>query len=235
MKRQRHCLPLLLLVPFLLLPAENARAATDAEIIDRIYQRVSEFEKKFPGTHVRRTMTVTETDPDSNEVRRTLVSEQEVWNRVGERPRIEILSCKVDGEVAKAKACQRRERDREPPYRVFGPDGHTHYRYELLPPDPAASPTLYRLKVIPRERTERHFEGILDFHAESLRLMASRGTIADYPMGLKRFSLELLFGELDGYPVPTEAKMDMTLYLPLILDVRVVSQAVAYDQQFLTQ
>ena len=209
--------------------------ASSAEIIDRIYRNASDFQAQFPGTFIRRTRTVREIDPDDGAVQKTFVSEQEVSDRLGRRPEIKILSCEVNGKSTEPSDCKRKEGDRKPPYRIFGPEGRSHYRYELLAEEASAKPPTYRLKVIPRERTSRHFEGILDFDASTLRLLASRGTVADYPLGLKSLELELLFDDLDGHPVPAHSRMDMTLYLPLVLNVRVLSEAKAYDQRFLTE
>ena len=104
----RKTLPIL----FFLCWAGGAAGLTDDEIIDRIYQRVSELEAKYPDTRIRRTMTVRELDPDSGKVRKTTVSEQEVAARVGERPQIKVLSCTVNGASAKPEACERKKRDR---------------------------------------------------------------------------------------------------------------------------
>ena len=217
--------------------ALSGRAETPplgAQIIDRIYEHVSAFEAKNPGTFVRRTMTVREMDPDDGTVEKTFVSKQEVWNRLGQRPEIKILSCQVDGKSAEPKECKRKERDRKPPYRIFGPEGRSHYRYELLETEGSPELASYKIKVIPLERTSRHFEGVLEFDAATSRLLSSRGSIADYPLGLKSLELELHFADLDGHPVPARSRMDMLLYLPLVLNTRVLREAVAYDQRFLT-
>lgn len=216
------------------LPGQAETPTSDSQVIDRIYEHVSAFEAKNRGTFVRRKMTVREMDPDDGTVEKTFVSQQEVWNRLGQRPEIKIVSCLVDGKSAEPKECKRKERDRKPPYRIFGPEGRSHYRYELVQTEGPAEPASYKIKVIPLERTSRHFEGVLEFDAATSRLLASRGSIADYPLGLKSLELELHFADLDGHPVPAHSRMDMILYLPLVLNKRVLSEADAYDQRFLT-
>ena len=212
-----------------------AEEPNDQEIIDQIYRRVSEFEQQYPGTHFNRTQTVREIDPDNGKVEKTSISQEEVWNRVGERPRVQILHCTVDGQIREPDDCKRKERDRKAPLRIFGPEGQDHYRLELNARPGQAGASTFKLKVIPRQRTPRHFQGILEFSPTDFRLLSTRGTIADYPFGLKDFSLEMDFAELDGHPVPARSKIDMTLYLPLVLNARVVSEAVASNQELLTQ
>ena len=109
----------------------SAEGPSDQEIIDQIYRHVSDFEQQYPGTQVNRTMTVRELDPKSGELKKTSISQEEVWTRVGERPRITISHCTVDGQTREPEACKRKERDRKAPYRIFGPGGRDHYRLKL--------------------------------------------------------------------------------------------------------
>ena len=226
----------LLIVGNLLLLTGAAGAETPAgtsDILDRIYAHVSEFEKAFPSAHMRRVMTTREYDPGNNKLKKTSVAEQEVWTRVGELPRIEVHSCTIDGKTVAVDECQSQRRAREPLYRVFGPDGRKHYRLELVDDGPDGDASVYKVRVIPLERTERHFEGEFTFHAESLALRQMQGTMADYPMGLKNFQLKLDFDERDGLPVIATTRMEMTLYVPLIINKRVVNESVASDQRLL--
>ena len=166
---------------------------------------------------------------------KTTVAEQEVWARVGELPRIKVLSCEIDGKATAVEECEGQRRAREPLYRVFGPDGRKHYRLELADDGPDGDASVYRVRVVPLERTSRHFEGEFTFRADTLALLRSQGTMADYPMGLKSFELKLDFEELDGLPVISTTRMEMTIYVPLIVNRRVVSESVASDQRLLAQ
>lgn len=226
-----------LLAGLVLCPASAAAPPppNPGEIVDRIYQHRSDFEKTYPGTYMRRVMTVREFDPHSGKLRKTAISEQDVWTRAGQLPRIETVSCSVDGKDAEVDACKGRERNREPLYRVFGPDGRNYYRLKLLEGGPDDESSVYRLRVIPLERTTRHFEGELTFRADTLALLATQGSMADYPMGLKKFELKLAFEERDGLPIPTTTRIEMTLYIPLMVNMRVVSESVASDQRLLTE
>ena len=223
-----------ILILFSLLWAHGAAGLTDDEIIDRIYEHVSQMEKKFPNTHIRRTMTVRELDPDSGKVRKTSISDQDVSTRIGEHPQIKILSCSIDGANAKPEACKRKQRDRKPPLRLFGPSGHDHYRFELALQKPEDNKESYRLRVIPKQKTDRHFTGVLEFDARDLSLRSYRGTIADFPLGMKEMEMEFFFDNVDGRSVPSKTRMDMTLYLPLVLNSRVVSESVTSESRIPT-
>jgi hypothetical protein len=211
----------------------SAALADDQEIIERIYRHVSTFEERYPVSVARRKMLVREIDPRSGEVRKTSTSLQEIRTRVGEAPKIVILECQIDGQDAEPRNCKRRENNREPLYRIFGPNGRDHYRLELLASE--APSAVYRLRVLPLAKTERHFEGVLAFDAESLRLLSSRGSLADYPFGLKAFDLRIDFDEWEGKPVVATTHLEMTLYVPLILNRQVISQSVAFDQRVLAE
>lgn len=228
----------LLIVGYLVLAAEVATgeaSTANSEILDRIYEHVSQFESRFPATHTHRVMTTREYDPGNGELEKTIVAEQEVWTRVGELPRIKVLSCEIDGKANAVEECEGQRRAREPLYRVFGPDGRKHYRLELADDGPDGDASVYRVRVVPLERTSRHFEGEFTFRADTLALLRSQGTMADYPMGLKSFELTLDFEELDGLPVISTTRMEMTIYVPLIVNRRVVSESVASDQRLLAQ
>ncbi|MCS5638404.1 MAG: hypothetical protein NZ990_17965, partial [Myxococcota bacterium] len=155
--------------------------ADDREIIERIYTHVSAFEERYPVSVARRKMEVREIDPGSGELRKVSTSIQEVEIRVGETPKIKILECQIDGHDAEPQACKRRENSREPLYRIFGPNGRDHYRLELLESEAPTPAAVYRLRVLPLARTERHFDGVMAFDAENLRLLSYRGSLADYP------------------------------------------------------
>ena len=201
----------------------------DSQLIDRIYRHVSDFEREFPVTRSSRITTVREFHPRSGQLRKTSVSHETVVGRVGEKPEVTVLECEIDGVESDLRDCQRRENNRPPLFRVFGPEGRNHYRFEVTRPDEGADPATYRLLVIPLERTQRHFEGEFELLAEDLSLLSTRGTLADLPLGLKKFALELTFGHAQGRPIPTRSRVDMTLYLPLILNLRVVSESVATE------
>ena len=228
------CLAALGLVIGLAVASGGARA-DDQEIIERIYQQVSTFEERYPLRVSRRKMEVREIDPDSGDVRKTATSLQEVEMRVGGAPKIEILECQIDGQDAEPQACKRRENSREPLYRIFGPKGRDHYRLELLPFEGPNASDVYRLRVLPLERTARHFDGVMTFDRESLRLLSYRGSLADYPFGLKDFNLQIDFDEWEGKPVAATTRLEMTLYVPLILNVKVISQSVAFDQRLISE
>jgi len=217
------------------LALSSGARADDQEIIERIYRHVSAFEERYPLSVARRKMEVREIDPRSGDVRKTSTSLQEVEMRVGGTPKITIVECQIDGQDAEPEACKRRENSREPLYRIFGPNGRDHYRLELLPPEAPSASDVYRLRVLPLERTERHFDGVMTFDAESLRLLSYRGSLADYPFGLKDFDLAIDFDEWEGKPVAATTRLEMTLYVPLILNVKVISQSVAFDQRLLRE
>ena len=103
------------------------------------------------------------------------------------------------------------------------------------PPEAPSATDVYHLRVLPLERTERHFDGVMTFDAESLRLLSYRGSLADYPFGLKDFDLAIDFDEWEGKPVAATTRLEMTLYVPLILNVKVISQSVAFDQRLLRE
>jgi len=236
MNRQSICV--LLIVGNILLAtgvAGGETPATASETLDRIYEHVSQFEKNYPSTHLRRVMTTREYDPDNGKVEKTSIADQEVWTRVGALPQIKVLSCTIDEKDVAVEECQGRSRAREPLYRVFGPDGRKHYRLELVDDGPDGDASVYKVRVIPLERTERHFEGEFTFNAETLALLQTQGTMADYPMGLKNFELKLDFDERDGHPVIATTRMELTIYVPFIINRRVVSESVASDQRLLAQ
>ncbi|NRA02207.1 MAG: hypothetical protein HRU00_06340 [Myxococcales bacterium] len=213
--------------------SSNAATPTDDEIVDQIYRQTTEFEEAFAGVYFRQNVTVRELDPDDGELRKTKTMVQDVWSYVGAKPRVEILSCTVDGKQSEIEACKPKDRGGDRPYRVFGPDGRKHYRFELEGPEELNGISVYRLRPIPLERTSRHLDIELFYTVDGLRLVASNGTIADYPMGLKKLAFENWFDELDGHPVMTKSKLDMTIYFPLLVNLRVVNESTASEQRLI--
>jgi hypothetical protein len=75
---------------------------------------------------------------------------------------------------------------------------------------------------------------VLKFTGTDLSLHSSHGTIAAFPLGMKKMELELFFDNLDGRAVPSRTRMDMTLYLPLVLNSRVISESVTSESRIPT-
>ncbi len=201
-------------------------------IVKQVVTQMSAFEAAYPIQESRRKVRIREMDPDDGTLLGHRLIDQRAWGRVGENPRREILRCEIDGEVVEPSDCADKDR-LAPPLRIFGPDGPHNYEFELAGKVRFEGVESWRIRVTPRDRTVRHFDGNLFVAVDDLRLLGTEGTLADHPFGLEALAVHLCFTQTPDGPVVRHGKIDFTLHIPLIVHRRIVSEFDASEQKLL--
>lgn len=205
---------------------------TSEQILEGVFKRMSAFEAAFPINESLRHVTIREQDPNDGEVFETRVIDQAVRGRVGENPTRKIESCRIDGESVEPTRCEDKDQIAAP-LRIFGPTGADNYTLKLGGRTVFQEVESWRIRVVPREPTSRHFKGDLFVAVDDLRLLGSEGTLADLPFGVESLAVHLCFEEIDQGPVVKHGKIDVTLYVPVIVHKRLVSEFEATQQRLL--
>lgn len=202
-------------------------------ILAKIYERVSAEERAFPGNFSRRKIVRRELDPDDGEVRSTRQVEAEVWGWAGGRDRMKILRCEIDGAQVENDECEP-QLEGEPIHSMFGPRGREHYDLEFAGAVALDGEDTWRVRVVPKEETVRHFQGDLFFRQTNLSIAGMEGGVADHPFGLKALRIRMRFADKDGRGMLTKGHSDAVIYVPLLVDARLVTDFVASDQRLLS-
>lgn len=139
------------------------------------------------------------------------------------KPERQVLQYFKDGVEADPGEADRREAS-EPMYPIWDAQGPERYRVRVVGREELRGQPCYVLRVEPRQRTARHFEGQVKVHAETLDLLELDGHMADLPWGVDLARFKLVFrpgGEIALHEsFEMEAQADIPLLYP---DLRVVS------------
>lgn len=206
---------------------------TGDQIVALVTGAARNMEKKYVGAFSKRDAKVTVSDPDDGDVTSTIEIEVDVWEYHGEHPTRKVRSCRIDGEDVALEKCEEKQR-LEPPYRLFAEDSEKHYRFEYGGEGTWEGKPTYQIRIVPLEETQRHLKGTLHVGRDELRLAGFDVTLADYPFGLQSFALQMSFEQKDGSPILDHGKSDATIYVPLVINERRVTEFRASDQKQLT-
>jgi hypothetical protein len=209
--------------------AENA---TGTEILARIYAHVSASEALFPGHFSRRRIVRRDYDPDDGELRTTHLVEADVWGWLGESDRMKVLSCQRDGKEIELSDCEPKLQG-DPLYPMFGAEGREYYRLEFVGEVQRGGMASYQIRAVPKQETSRHFKGDLFFRKDTLSLRSIDGGLADHPFGLQKLHIRLDFEDKNGRGLLASGESDATLYVPLLIDSRIVTEFEASQQRHL--
>lgn len=120
----------------------------------------------------------------------------------------------------------------EPMHPIWDAQGPSHYDVRVVGRQTLRGQPCYVLRISPRQRTVRHFEGTVLVNAETLDLVQLQGGMADVPFGVERISFKAdlkQHGEISVYErFEMEAAVDIPLLYP---DVRFVSVSTALSSR----
>lgn len=209
-----------------------ATGAAGSAVLARIYAHTSASEVLFPGHFSRRQIVRRDYDPDDGALRSTYRVEADVWGWIGEPDRMKVLQCERDGKVAALSECAP-TLEGDPLYPMFGESGRDYYRLEFVGEVERDDVASYQIRVVPKKETSRHFKGDLFFRKDTLSLLQVDGGLADHPFGLRKLRMRLNFEDRDGRGLLVSGMSDATLYVPLLIDSRIVTEFKASQQRHL--
>lgn len=205
-------------------------SATKAGILRRIQIRGRRVHDDFAGIAARRRSVVRVYDGTTNALKNTIRLTADRVDYYDRKAEVTVLSYNKDGRELPPSEFGYHEF--EPPLPLFDEHAEHNYRFRLLEPVAIEGTPCYRLQVIPRANTLRHFRGDLYFAVDSLELKYLKGSYARLQIGLKSFWFEFYFREHRlGAPVFTRGRAEGRIYFPLIRDEFIESDLIISDQK----
>lgn len=231
--------PLLIMATLGSAPAQATplNAADEARVLAQVRQRWQRFTARYRGDFSRRSMVLEEYDPKTNKLLHTKQIRQDFFSYLSKPPYAHTVSCKVDGKKADLGECKPRGK-RKIFHHVFDKSGQKHYAVKILGRPTIGGLPCYKIKVIPKKKTDRHFSGHLYLHTKTLRLVKMEGMPAALPFPLKEFWLKLLFKEMPGHPgvgVVSSGTMTMRVKVPLFVHMRMKARFRAWGHRLIPQ
>lgn len=199
----------------------QAPALPDSEALyARIRERYRPMYERYTGVETRSRVTMQRFDSKTNELKEssTLITEGRDYFYKPREGR--VLKYVKDGvEVDPSEA--RRNRNGKPMLPIWDADGPRHYQVRVVGRRQVRGQPCYALRVTPREKSERHFEGMVFTNAETLELVLMEGGMADVPFGVESVTFKADLkqqGDLLVYERFTmEARVDIPLLYPDVL------------------
>jgi len=193
-------------------------AERSTRIINKIYGKYKPIYKKFRGIQSIRNIDIIEYDPNTN----TLIKRSHVAlirkDYFYQKPKIEVLEYIENGRVMKPSDYQSRLIDVNGP--ILDESGRHLYLTRITDVVTVSGQRCYQMKVVPRKRLSKYFEGFLYFKIKTLDLILMEGSLGELPYSFKEYSMKCLFRRMGALPVLKTGTYIMRTYIPILLPDR---------------
>jgi hypothetical protein len=208
-------------VLFVFLPYHKTRggnfplsAERSARIINKIYAKYIPVYKKFRGIQSIRNIDIIEYNPNSN----TLITRSHVSlirkDYFYQKPVIEVLDYIENGRTMKPSDYQNKLIDTNGP--ILDESGRHLYMSRITGVVTVSGQRCYQMKIVPRKRSSKYFEGFLYFKTKTLDLLLMEGTLSELPFSFKEYSMKCMYRRMDALPVLKSGTVIMRTYIPIL-------------------
>ena len=104
---------------------------------------------------------------------------------------------------------------RKPAYQPFDPDTDKNYTITLLGKKNIKNIPCWEFDINPKKKTYRHLIGNVYFTIKELDLFFLKGTVADYPFGLKNLYIEIYFKKLEDAYIMSNGTYTFVVDIPI--------------------
>lgn len=189
-----------------------------------ICRHLGRFFTSYRGVRSRRTTLTRERDPETGRLLESRRAEHLVLHDFYRAPTVTTLRCEVNGEAAEPTRCSERWLRLKPHVPIFDAEGQRQYRLDLVGVERLDGRRCYRVDVVPRVRSVRHFQGQLWVETDTLALLQMEGTIAERPFFLRHLYFKLRFRDLGAGRFDAQSGyVDAWLRVPLFYKRRITT------------
>ena len=195
--------------------AQKFSPTESKEILNRIYARYAKFYNRYAGFSSMRTNYTREYDADNGKLLATIVEIIKRRDYFFREPSIKPIRLIKNGQ--NRPLSEYRKGLTDPIYPVFSREGRKRYKVQVLGSLKFKGRRAYKLRISPKYRTTKHYRGIAYVDTETLDWLYLRGSLADYPTGVKDLRFNFYFSKhSSGWPVLTHGSTYARIYFPLI-------------------
>ena len=207
--------------PATVTPAAKDNALPDAAVLfERIIEHYRPMYAKYRGIETKSHSETKIYDSETSTLEDTMTMLYVGREFFYEEREGEILEYTKNGEKLDPDEAQQ-GRSSDPMYPIWDSNGPKHYRIKVLKQTILRRKPCYALQIIPKDDTERHFQGTFFVHAETLDLVYMDGTMADLPFGVDSMSFKFYFKQQGDLAVvdhgSTAAAVDIPIIYPDVL------------------
>ncbi len=206
-----------LLAPYVVQPAENMPVTSEVSklVVKRIREKYVDFYRKYKGVETKREKYTRYFDQKTGKVKKT---ERVVYLEKSyfyEEPIIEVLEYEKNGKKLPVSKYKRYES--ELMYHIFDERGKERFDVRVVGFKMIKGNNCYVIKVMPRERTERHYKGNIFFSVDTLNLISFEGTLGKYPIGLDELDIQLFYESKGDFTTLKNSVVNLFINVPVIM------------------
>ena len=213
---------------------EPVSSEVSERILNLIFSKGPEIYKKYRGVESIRKEHHQEFEPQTNALKSTSEITSHRKDYFYEQPEIEVLSLKKDG--TDMNPSKHRIWKTMPIYPVFDEQGLENYELKITDKKKIDERECYRIQVIPRKETSRHFKGNIYCTVDKLETVFTEGTVAKLDFPLREFYMELRTMLINDVPVLQSGTVKVRVRVPIFYpDTLIVSTITVVECKLIEQ
>lgn len=193
-------------------------AAISAEesqrILTGIFSKYIPIYTKYRGVESSSRNVLREYDPKTSVLKSTAEVVLRRKDYFYEKPEVKPLSLKKDGkETDPSGYCSW---ETKPGYLAFDKNGNDHYLFKIVDTQIINKRECYRIEVIPKKMTSRHFQGEIYCAVDTLDIVRTVGGAAALDFPIKYFWSEFDYTLVNKVPVAQSGTLKVRIDIPVI-------------------
>ena len=194
--------------------AETISPSESERILERVFNKYIPIYDKYRGVESTSRVITREYDPKTNVLKRTSEVLLHRKDYFYEKPEIKALSFKIDGKDTDPS--QYRSWETKPTYLAFDKKGRENYLLKVTEKKNIGQKECYRIEVLPRKSTSRHFKGEIYCTVDSLNVVQTVGGVADLEFPIKYFWSDFYFTLVKEIPVVQSGTLKIRINVPIV-------------------
>jgi hypothetical protein len=194
--------------------AENIAPSESERILERVFNKYIPVYDKYRGVESTSRVITQEFDPKTNVLKSTSEVLLHRKDYFYEKPEIKALSLKINGKDTDPS--QYRSWETKPTYPVFDNKGRENYLLKVTEKKKVYQKECYRIEVLPRKSTSRHFKGEIYCSVESLDVVQTVGGVADLEFPIKYLWSDFYFTLVKEIPVVQSGTLKVRVNIPIL-------------------
>lgn len=194
--------------------AEPISPSESDQILERIFNRYIPIYDKYRGVESTSRVISQEYDPKTNVLKSTSEIQLHRKDYFYEKPEIKALSLKINGK--ETDPSKFRSWESKPTYLSFDKKGRENYILKILEKKKINQKECYRIEVLPRKSTSRHFKGEIYCTVDSLDVIQTVGGVGDLEFPVKYFWSDFYYTLIRDIPVVQSGTMKIRINVPVI-------------------
>jgi hypothetical protein len=194
--------------------AETIPPSESERILERVFNKYIPIYDKYRGVESTSRVISREFDPKTNVLKKTSEVLLHRKDYFYEKAEIKALSLKIDGKDTDPS--QFRSWETKPAYLVFDKKGRENYLLKVTEKKTIGQKECYRIEVLPRKSTSRHFKGEIYCTVDSLNVVQTVGGVADLEFPIKYFWSDFYFTLVREIPVVQSGTLKIRINVPVL-------------------